>query len=77
MNRKDKILTEFARNLTAIRNRKGQSIRQLAAAAGLEYSHVQRIEKGKVNLALTTLVALAEGLEIEIRDLVSDYKMPG
>lgn len=77
MNRKDKIQAEFAKNLTAMRTKKGLSIRQLAATAGLEYSHVQRIEKGKVNLALTTMVALAEGLEIKLSELLEDYKIPG
>ncbi len=77
MNRKDKIQAEFAKHLTAIRTKKGLSIRQLAATAGLEYSHVQRIEKGKVNLALTTMVALAEGLEITLSELLEGYKIPG
>lgn len=40
------------------------SLRQLSVRAGLEYSHVQRISKGEVDLALTTIVSLAQGLEL-------------
>lgn len=52
------------------------SIRQLAAAADLEYSQVQRIEKAKVNFAFSTLIALAQGLDLEVEDLVKDLKIP-
>lgn len=40
------------------------SLRQLSVRSGLEYSQVQRISKGQVDLALTTIVAIAEGLEV-------------
>lgn len=64
MSQKDKILANFAKRLTSIREKQGISIRELASRSGLEYSQVQRIEKGKVNFAYTTLLALAEGLNI-------------
>lgn len=41
------------------------SLRQLSVRSGLEYSQVQRITKGQVDLALTTIVALAQGLEVK------------
>jgi transcriptional regulator with XRE-family HTH domain len=46
------------------------SLRQLAAKSNLEYSHVQRISKGQVDLALTTILALATGLEISAKELL-------
>ena len=61
---KEKVLAKFGKRLTALREEQGISIRELAARSNLEYSQVQRIEKGKVNFAYTTLVALAEGLDI-------------
>ncbi len=76
MNNKEKILLRFAVQLTKLRQAKGLSIRQLAAASELEYSQIQRIEKGKVNFAFTTLVALAQGLDIDIQVLLQDYKLP-
>lgn len=73
---KEKILLRFAAHLTRIRQDKGYSIRELAAASGLEYSQVQRIEKGKVNFAFTTLLALAQGLDLEPSVLLEGYKIP-
>lgn len=46
------------------------SLRALAARSGLEPSHVQRIAKGKVDVAMTTLFALGEGLKISPKDLL-------
>ncbi|GAB2842652.1 helix-turn-helix domain-containing protein [Ferruginibacter profundus] len=69
MNDKERILLKFANNLKKIRLGKGVSIRQLAASSGLEYSQLQRIEKGKVNFAFTTLIAIAQGLEVEVSEL--------
>jgi transcriptional regulator with XRE-family HTH domain len=74
MNDKERILQKFANNLKKIREDKGLSIRQLAASSGLEYSQLQRIEKGKVNFALTTLVAIAQGLEMEVSELFDKLK---
>ena len=76
MNNKEKILLRFATHLTKLRKEKGLSIRQLAASSGLEYSQVQRIEKGKVNFAFTTLVTLAQGLDIDLHILLEEYKIP-
>ena len=76
MTGKEKILARFATHLTRLRKERGYSIRQLAAAAGLEYSQVQRIEKGKVNLAFTTLIALSQGLDMELHVLLEEFKPP-
>lgn len=76
MNNKEKILLRFAGHLTRLRKDRGYSIRQLAAASGLEYSQIQRIEKGKVNFAFTTLTALAQGLDIDLHILLEEYKIP-
>ena len=76
MNNKEKILTRFAVHLTKLRKEKGMSIRQLAAAAGLEYSQIQRIEKGKVNFAFTTLLALSQGLDMDVNTFLEEYRIP-
>lgn len=76
MTNKEKILIRFALHLTRLRKEKGLSIRQLAAVSGLEYSQIQRIEKGKVNFAFSTLVALAQGLEMDLNELLAEYRIP-
>ena len=64
MTAKEISLAKFAAHLTALRDAQGISIWELAARSDLEYSQVQRIEKGKVNIAFTTLLALADGLNV-------------
>ncbi len=76
MTNKEKILIRFATHLTRLRKEKGLSIRQLAAISGLEYSQIQRIEKGKVNFAFSTLVTLALALEMELGEMLGEYKIP-
>jgi len=70
MTQKEKLLAKFAKRLTALREKQELSIRELAIRADLEYSQVQRIEKGKVNFAYSTLVALADGLQITPSELL-------
>ena len=61
---KEKALAKFAAHLKKLREAQEISIRELAVRSDLEYSQVQRIEKGKVNLSLTTILALADGLNV-------------
>ena len=74
MNDKERILLNFANHLIKVREEKKLSIRQLAAASSLEYSQLQRIEKGKVNFGFSTLYAIAQGLELSLSVLLEGYK---
>lgn len=65
---------KFAKALLELTKSKGLSLRKLAAASGLEYSQVQRVSKGKVNVTLTTIIALCEGLDVSPSELFSYYK---
>ncbi|MFC6100766.1 helix-turn-helix domain-containing protein [Olivibacter domesticus] len=69
MESKEEILQNFGRILLEAIESKGISIRKLALASGLEYTQVQRITKGKVNLELSTVIALCNGLEITPAEL--------
>ena len=70
MDSKEIIKSKFAENLKDLREKKGISIRELSLRANLEYAQVQRIEKGKVNLSLSTIIALADGLELPPKKLL-------
>lgn len=50
------------------RERRGLSQRELAKRAGLQYSHIARIESGRYNLTIDTLERVCKelGLEIEL-----------
>jgi len=52
--------------LKAARDRKGFSQRELAKKAGVPQSHISKIENGAVDLRVSSLVALARVLDLEV-----------
>ena len=77
MDRKESIKIAFAKHLTDLleqyrlkQNLNRASLRKLAGRSNLEYSQVQRIFKGKVDVSLTTIVSLAEGLEVSLSKIM-------
>jgi len=64
----------FANAVLKAAEMKDLSLRKLAASSGLEFSQVQRITKGKVNLALSTIISLSEGLEMSPSELFGFYE---
>jgi transcriptional regulator with XRE-family HTH domain len=64
-NRDAKIIKDFGKNLKTIRKAKKLSIRKLADIADVDFSQVHRIEEGESNPTLTTIMVLAEALQID------------
>ncbi|RMG96334.1 MAG: XRE family transcriptional regulator [Deltaproteobacteria bacterium] len=56
--------------LRRLRRRAGLSQEALAERAGVHAKHVQRIERGRCNPNLSTLVALAAALEVSVGRLL-------
>lgn len=54
----------FGKNLKRIRVSKNLSFRQLATRCNIDYSDLSKIEKGKRNIQLSTLLELSKGLDI-------------
>jgi transcriptional regulator with XRE-family HTH domain len=72
MKEKDKKrLKKFAAHLKNIRQGKGLSIRELSSRCDVDYGKISKLENNKANLTLTTLIELAEGLEIHPKELVT------
>lgn len=67
--RNQEILTKFGDKLKDLRKSKGLTLQELAIEADIEISQVHRIEKGKINPTLTTLTALAKGLDVPLVEL--------
>lgn len=63
--KEEKIIKEFGERLKKFRNAKKISLRDLADIADMNYGNINDIENGKVNPSLTTIVLLAEALEID------------
>ena len=69
--RNQKTLEQFGDKLKTLRISKGLTLEQLAFEADIELSQVHRVEKGKINPTLTTLMALAKGLGIPLSELLA------
>lgn len=67
-------VTSFGDHLRKVRQDKGMSMRQLAAKAEIEYKQLSLIEHGEINTTISTVFALAEALEIPLKDL---FDLPG
>lgn len=61
--------------LREARRRKGLSQRALSAKSGVPQSHISRIEKGDVDLRVSSLIALARALDLEL-ELVPKKSVP-
>ena len=72
---KQNIKTEFGNNLRAERNRRNYTQEKLAELAELSYStHVGKIENGKMEARLTTIVKLLSALDIPFETLIDVNK---
>jgi transcriptional regulator with XRE-family HTH domain len=71
--RNPELLEKFGQHLKNLRTAKGMTQEELSYACDMELSQVYRIEKGKINATLTTLEALAKGLEISVGELLKDF----
>ena len=63
-------MRKFGRRLTALRQQKEMTIRDLARRSGLDGRQIGRIEAGKVNILFSTILALARGLGITPEELL-------
>jgi transcriptional regulator with XRE-family HTH domain len=72
--RDERILKEFGKNLKKIRLERKLSTRKLALIADMDFGNVNEIEAGKKNLGLTTLIALADALEVDPCALLPERK---
>jgi transcriptional regulator with XRE-family HTH domain len=64
----------FGEKLRAVRERKGCTLKQIAAAAGVSESLVSQIERNKVSPAIDTLLAIAEALDINLEYLFEEFR---
>lgn len=62
--------------LSTLRKRRGLSQRLLAEMVGLDQSTVQRAEKMHKSAMLTTYLACAEALKVELSDIFASEQTP-
>ena len=64
------VQARFARRLRELRQTKGLSQMDMVRDHGWSLSHFQKLERGVVDPRLTTIVALAEALGVDPRELL-------
>lgn len=67
--RRSEALIAFGNHLRKIRESKKLSQEELAYRADVSQSQIYRIEKGLINTTLSTIVQIAESLDISLKDL--------
>jgi transcriptional regulator with XRE-family HTH domain len=68
--RDKEILEQFGANLKDVRKEKGITQEELAFQSGLALSQIARIETGRLNTSICTLVVLARTLEVDPGELL-------
>lgn len=68
-----KVLIKFGAILKQIRYEKGLTLLELEVRTGINEGDISKIENGKKNFAFTTLIKLADGLEISVSKLLSKF----
>jgi len=68
--RDEKILASFGKNLQKVRKLRSFTQEELAYESGLSLSQIARIETGKINPTVCTLITIAKTLKIKASDLM-------
>ncbi|HQZ76314.1 MAG TPA: helix-turn-helix transcriptional regulator [Chitinophagaceae bacterium] len=68
--RDKKRLKKFGTHLRKLRKKKGLSIRELSSRCDVDYGKISKLENNKANLTVTTLIELAEGLDLHPKTLL-------
>lgn len=71
--RNQKAIADLGKRLKAARKEKALSIYALANIADVERSQIMRIENGKSNPTISTLLAITGALNVKLRDLLEGY----
>jgi transcriptional regulator with XRE-family HTH domain len=68
--RSEEILKKVGAKLNKARKAKKLSMRSLASLAGVDYSQIDRIEKGRLNCTILTVIAIADALGVPASKLI-------
>jgi len=66
---KKEVLIKFGKRLKELRLKKELSLRDLARECDVDNSYISKIEKGKINIQIGTIVELSSGLRVHPKEL--------
>lgn len=62
-------LKKFGENLKKIRKSKELSLRELSSLCSVDFGDISKIESGKINITILTVLELARALEVQPKKL--------
>lgn len=72
INETSKILLEqFGTHIRSIRVSKKLTYRKMATQCNIDFSNLRKIEQGKLNVTLITILELAKGLDVPAQELLN------
>ena len=71
----DKILKDIGAVIKKLRKERGISAVELGYKCNMDKPNINRIENGKTNPTVLTLVRICIALEIELKDLFNDFEI--
>jgi transcriptional regulator with XRE-family HTH domain len=71
------VLPKFGANVRRLREQRGYSQEGFADHAGLDRSFYGRVERGKQNIAILTIMRIATALEVPPEELFRDINADG
>jgi transcriptional regulator with XRE-family HTH domain len=69
--RYNKEIVQFGENVRRLRTAKSLTQSDLEAATGIDRGDISRIENGRMDIQFSSIIKLAEGLEIQTDELFS------
>lgn len=66
---KNEFLIHFGNIIEKHRIEQNLSYRQLAQRCDIDHSNISKIEKGEINITLSTILELSKGLKIQPKEL--------
>ena len=67
--------TALGRRVRELRESRGWTLEKAAEAMNLDLKHLQKVEAGKLNVTLVTVVRIAEGLDEPVAALFAPAKV--
>ena len=69
-------IERFGANCRRIRDAKGISLRQLMMESGMNLQHYSKIERGKLNPTLWSIIRISRGLAAPVEELFEGTGLP-
>lgn len=72
----DQFLKDLGAIIKKLRHEKGLTSVELGYKCNMDKPNINRLENGKTNPTFLTLIRICIALEVELKDLFSDFELP-